>query len=283
MATRADGPEATSEPYRLFDHPLAFHPGKARLALVEKQVPFVSKVVNLFNGDSLKPEYLEVNPAGTVPALAAADGRVLCTQSKEIVEYVDRLGGAPLGGAGADKKLVASWLRKIDAWDGNLYAAGNAPSAAKLLGSITAFKIKFAEARAKERPDLADTYAKKIAAMKAADAEGRDAAAVEANRAQLAALLDDAEVQLGKTPFLAGSEYSMADVMMTPVIFRTGITGQTKELLAPRPKVSDYWNRLKARPSYHKVFGPALSGATAAGLILPAVAKAWLASWTGRY
>lgn len=38
MATRADGPEATSEPYRLFDHPLAFHPGKARLALVEKQV-----------------------------------------------------------------------------------------------------------------------------------------------------------------------------------------------------------------------------------------------------
>ncbi|GBF89455.1 TCHQD class glutathione S-transferase [Raphidocelis subcapitata] len=274
---------ADAGPYTLFDHPLAFHPGKARLALVEKQVPFNSKVINLFNGDSLKPDYLKVNPAGTVPALAAADGRVLCTQSREIVEFVDKLGGAPLGGAGADRKLVASWIAKVDAWDGNLYAAGNAPSAAKLLGSITAFKIKFAEARAKENPELAGTYAKKIAGMKAADAEGRDAAAVEANRRQLAALLDEAEAQLTKTPFLAGSDYSMADVMMTPVIFRTGVAGQTKDLLAPRPKVSDYWDRLKARPSYQKVFGPALSGATAAGLILPAVAKAWLASWTGRY
>lgn len=36
-----------------------------------------------------------------------------------------------------------------------------------------AFKIKFAEARAKERPDLADTYAKKIAAMKAAGSRAR--------------------------------------------------------------------------------------------------------------
>jgi glutathione S-transferase len=59
---------------------------------------------------------------------------------------------------------------------------------------------------------------------------------VEANRAQLAALLDDAEVQLGKTPFLAGSEYSMADVMMTPVIFRTGITvGWGLGFHSPRP------------------------------------------------
>jgi glutathione S-transferase len=56
------------------------------------------------------------------------------------------------------------------------------------------------------------------------DEEGRDADAVEANRKQLAALLDDAERQLGSTPYLAGSEYSMADVMMSPVIYRTGVT-----------------------------------------------------------
>jgi hypothetical protein len=46
--------------YVLYDNPLAFHPGKARLALVEKAVPFTTKVINLFNGDSLKPEYLRV-------------------------------------------------------------------------------------------------------------------------------------------------------------------------------------------------------------------------------
>lgn len=63
MANAAGAPSA---PYTLYDNKLAYFPGRARLALVEKGVPFVSKEVNLFNGDSLKPSYLAVNPAGTV-------------------------------------------------------------------------------------------------------------------------------------------------------------------------------------------------------------------------
>lgn len=270
--------------YTLFDHPLAFHPGKARLALVEKQVPFTSKVINLFNGDSLKPEYLKVNPAATVPSLADASGKVLATESKKIVELVDTLGeGGPLGGTGADRALVTSWLDKIDKWDGNLYAEANAGAAGKLLGTITAFKIKFAKARSAEHPELAEVYTRKIAAMEAAAAQAKDPAAVEANMTQLLSLLDDAEAQLGKTQYLAGDDYSMADVMMTPVIFRTGIPGQTRQLLEPRPKLSDYWTRIKGRPSFVKVFGPAMSGATAAGCILPALVKAWLSGVTGCY
>lgn len=40
--------------------------------------------------------------------------------------------------------------------------------AAKLLGGLQQFKIKYAEARAKEHPELQQVYADKIAAMKAA-------------------------------------------------------------------------------------------------------------------
>ena len=40
-------------------------------------------------------------------------------------------------------------------------------------------------------------------------AEAQDSAAVEACNKQLAALLDDAEAQLGQTPWLAGEAYSM--------------------------------------------------------------------------
>jgi hypothetical protein len=47
--------------------------------------------------------------------------------------------------------------------------------------------------------------------------------------------------------------------------------------------VSEYWNRLKARPSYQTVFGPAGSGGTAACQILPGVVKAWWSSVSGRY
>lgn len=62
------------------------------------------------------PNVLQVNPASTVPSLADVDGKVLCTSSRAIVEYVDALGEGPLGGSGADRGLVASWIDKIDKW-----------------------------------------------------------------------------------------------------------------------------------------------------------------------
>lgn len=75
------------------------------------------------------------------------------------------------------------------------------------------------------------------------DAEGKDAAAGEANRKQLASLLDEAEAQLGVTPFLAGEAYSVADVMFTPLLFRLGMANKTGEYLKPRPNVSKYYSR----------------------------------------
>jgi glutathione S-transferase/GST-like protein len=48
--------------------------------LAEKNIKFSSKYVDLFNGQSLSPEYLAVNPAGTVPALK--DGDKIIADSK---------------------------------------------------------------------------------------------------------------------------------------------------------------------------------------------------------
>jgi glutathione S-transferase len=70
---------------------------------------------------------------------------------------------------------------------------------------------------------------------------------------------------------------------MTPILFRTGMTGQTAALLAPRPALSAYWDRIKARPSFATAFGPAQSGATAACAILPGVLRAAWGGLTGRY
>jgi hypothetical protein len=46
----------------------------AAQALAEKGVPYTSKYTDLFNGQSLSPEYLAVNPKGTVPALVIQQG-----------------------------------------------------------------------------------------------------------------------------------------------------------------------------------------------------------------
>ena len=51
--------------------------------------------------------------------------------------------------------------------------------------------------------------------------------------------------------FLAGPAYSMADVVMTAILFRLGTVGQTKEYLQPRPKVGRGLTKIKPkeRPS----------------------------------
>lgn len=42
-----------------------------------------------------------------------------------------------------------------------------------MVGSLQTFKVKYAEARAKEHPELAQVYADKIAGLKAAGEPGR--------------------------------------------------------------------------------------------------------------
>eukprot|EP00878_Enallax_costatus_P004115 GHUV01004343.1.p1 GENE.GHUV01004343.1~~GHUV01004343.1.p1 ORF type:complete len:195 (+),score=74.61 GHUV01004343.1:238-822(+) len=194
------------------------------------------------------------------------------------------MGEGPLGGGGADQQLAAQWAEKVKQWDGNLFLAANSnPGAAKLLGKLQTYKIRYAEARAKEHPELREVYNSKIESLKAADAASGDAAAVSTNEKVLVGLLDEAEQQLSKTQYLAGGAYSVADVIFTPVLFRLGMGNKTAYYLKPRPNVSAYYNRMKSRPSFHEVFGPASSSFTLAKALVPTLIRAQLASLTGQY
>lgn len=54
-------------------------------ALAEKGVSYTGKYTDLFNGQSLSPDYLAVNPKGTVPALiveGASEGRRVIADSR---------------------------------------------------------------------------------------------------------------------------------------------------------------------------------------------------------
>ena len=61
--------------------------GKPMLTLVEKGVPFESHYLDLLNFDQHKPDYLKINPNGTIPALVHDDK--MLTESTAIMEYVD--------------------------------------------------------------------------------------------------------------------------------------------------------------------------------------------------
>ena len=92
--------------------------GKPMLALAEKGVAFESRYIDMLNFDQHKPDYLAINPQGTIPAMLHGD-RVL-TESTAIMEYVDAAfdGPALMPSDPRDRWRVRWWMKFMDQWLG---------------------------------------------------------------------------------------------------------------------------------------------------------------------
>lgn len=77
---------------------------------------FQSHYLDLLNFDQHKPEYLAVNPQGTIPAMRHGD-RVL-TESTAIMEYVDEAFPGPrlMPDHPQDRWRVRWWMKFMDQW-----------------------------------------------------------------------------------------------------------------------------------------------------------------------
>lgn len=83
-----------------------------------------------------------------------------------------------------------------------------------------------------------------------------DEAAVDKFRAQLTTVLDIYEARLAESKYLAGDDYSLADLHHVPIIsnlFKTKI----KALFDERPHVGAWAADLLARPAWQKVLAGA--------------------------
>ena len=90
--------------------------GKPMLTLAEKGVAYTSHYLDLLNFDQHQPEYLAINPAGTIPAMQ--HGNRVLTESTAIMEYVDAaFDGPPLMPDNAiDRWRVRWWMKFMDQW-----------------------------------------------------------------------------------------------------------------------------------------------------------------------
>jgi glutaredoxin 3 len=258
----------------LYDNLLAYFPARARLVMHEKGFPFKHVLIDIFNGQSLKPEFVRLNPNAALPVLK--HGSKLINQSREICDYINNLDGKPLGGQDVDHGLVKEWVDLIAEWDGNMYMASYAPEGAKkVLGLLNEFKIKFAKARASEVPELAEVYMKKIEQLSHIDTETE----IHENRLELDQIMDKAEVALSQHPYLCGNAYTLADLLLTPMVYRVFAAGQN--CLKDRKNISEWYNRMKSRPSYLKTFKSAYVQKNPAVAILPAIVPAMVCKLTG--
>jgi GST-like protein len=92
--------------------------GKPMLALAEKGVAFKSHYLDLLNFDQHQPDYLKINPQGTIPAMIHGD-KVL-TESTAMMEYADAAfnGPALMPADPRERWRVRWWMKFMDQWLG---------------------------------------------------------------------------------------------------------------------------------------------------------------------
>jgi glutathione S-transferase len=62
------------------------------------------------------------------------------------------------------------------------------------------------------------------------------------------------EDALADGPWLAGSAFSLADISLTPYVNRLDMLGMSELWTGSRPRLTDWFARIKARPTFKPCF-----------------------------
>ena len=169
------------------------------------------------------PELLAIHPLGKMPVLRHGDVELF--ESKAIATYLDRSFPAP-------------WLFPSDP-----YLAGLTEQWVSLVNTVI------------DRT-LIRTYLLAYIAPKTSDrTPDREAiaAVMPAVHEQLA-ILDRA---VAATGYLAGDQFSFADINLLPILYRLRQFPEGAQALAATPNLAGYYDRLAARPSFVRTIPPA--------------------------
>jgi glutathione S-transferase len=218
---------------------------KVRVALEEKGLPFDGEVLDLQRGDQHRPDYAKLNPNEVVPTLVH-DGKVVL-ESTLIIEYLDEaFPTPPLMPADPYARAQARlFMKKIDDY---LHAATSTVTFATANRKVLIKKspAELAEHLAKipnvdyrERQRLSIT-------------QGLAAPHVAQALRNYDKYVGDMDAALAAHPYLAGDAYSLADVAATPYMFRAEAIGLENLWQGRRPRVADWYRRIRERPSFKK-------------------------------
>ncbi|GJP30129.1 hypothetical protein CLOM_g22515 [Closterium sp. NIES-68] len=175
--------------------------------------------VDLSKGEQKSAEFKKKQPFGVIPVLE--DDEVELFESRAIARYVaDRYadqGTNLLGSTLKERALVNLWL-EVESQNYNPPISGLiAEKVFKLRKGLTTDEAKAAECKAK-----------------------------------LSQVLDVYEARLALNDYLAGSFFSLADLVHLPYTAMLWVSGDS-ELVTSRPNVNKWWERISSRPAWQKV------------------------------
>jgi glutathione S-transferase len=215
---------------------------KVRLCLAEKELDWESRFVNVVKLEHLEPDYLKLNPNAVVPTLVH-DGRVVW-ESSFINEYLDEVF--------PEVPLVPK-----DPWARMRYWVKYEDDVLHPIIRPATYNLIIRQVVSKLPEDLRErrlaNHPNPSRAGNFRDAIDRpvDRHAVEDAKVRIAQAIDRMDKWLAENRWLAGDQYSLADVAAAPFVDRVeelnfaGLWGN-------KPDLRDWIARIKARPGYQK-------------------------------
>lgn len=232
----------------LYHHGSSVCAAKVRLHLAEKNMEWDGVYIDILKGEQFTEDYMQINPKAVVPSLIH-DGNVI-NESTVICEYLDKVD--PDTTLHPDDPLthvnIRFWSKALD--EALHPACGELTFVASHRHTLFKLGEEKLQAFLDATPPVSVTAQwaerKKVLVMQGFDAPGA------ADQIKLydryMHKMDDA---LSQHEWLAGEQYTHADVALTPYVNRLDMMSMSGMWENGRlPHLTDWWERIKARPSF---------------------------------
>jgi glutathione S-transferase len=207
---------------KLYGHPASTCTRKVLMTLAEKNATFEMNVLDFAKADHKSASHLARQPFGQMPVID--DNGFVLYESRAICRYLDEtLPGTRL--APTDAKTRAVMEQWISVETSNFTPNAMIIIYAALFGPMLMGKPV-------------------------------DAEKVAEGRTKLAPVLDILATRLGETPFLAGAEFTLADVGYMPYVDYL-YAAQCGDLIESRPALAKWWHGISDRKSWKVATGKA--------------------------
>ena len=199
---------------KIYGNPMSTCTRKVLMTLAETNTPFEMTVVDFSKGEHKQEPNVRRQPFGRVPSLD--DDGFEMFESRAMARYLNERAGGKL--APSDAKGRA----KMEQW------------ISIETSEFSANAMKFVAEYVFKRP--------------------QEPAVLEAAGKALETTCGVMEAQLAKTPFLAGPDFTLADVGFMPYL-EYAMATPAKDIFAKFPRVMSWWNKISERPTWRKATG----------------------------
>ncbi|KAK0517593.1 hypothetical protein Tsubulata_739797 [Turnera subulata] len=193
---------------------------RVMLCLYEKDLDFEFIPVDLKNGEQRKEPYLSLNPFAKVPTFE--DGEVTIFESRAITNYIAKVY--------SDRGTQLSYTS----------------------GKKLAEMLQWMEVETHQYEPVVHSLMWECIVKPRYLGWPTDTGVVEESEAKLSKILDIYEARLKQSKYLAGEDFTLADLHHIPTLSYL-MELSTKKLIESRPRVSSWVADITSRPSWTKV------------------------------